>query len=69
MSKVKVVKYQGKDVRRISSKDLAMVGLEAPRPLVWDKSNNWAIPVRDLDRQLVHYLIATREFVIGAYRA
>lgn len=65
----KSIHYLGRGTRAISVEDLALVGLTAPRPLVWDRANNWRLPTRGLSPQLIHYLLATREFALGGSRA
>lgn len=53
----KVVKYIGTaNIRKISASDWRSIGVEEQTQVVWDKSNNFQVPVSELTADAVKYL-------------
>lgn len=62
--KEKVIQYVGlSDIRRIDKADWALIGIQFG-DVVWDKRNNWSVPVKDLPEEVLNYCRHDRELVV-----
>ena len=62
--KEKTIQYVGlSDIRRIDKADWALIGVDSD-DVVWDKNNNWTVPVKDLPEGVLNYCRHDRELVI-----